>query len=104
MEKRLRGQLAEQKFRPLKKEMQRTFGRIKRSVQAEIMPDTKDVCEFVEQVAMMISYPGFGDGSYPQFLSASEALASASVAGDREGVNAALQAIVILQDRCHQGR
>jgi len=97
-------ELAEQKFRPLKKMMQQTFARINRSVQAEIMPEKPVLSEFVEQVRIMVSYPGFGDAAYPQFLSASEALAAASARGDREGVEEAVQAILILQNRCHEGR
>lgn len=99
-----RAQLAEQKFRPLKKEMQWTFARIKRSLQADILPEARDVSEFMEQIKIMISYPGFRDEGYPEFLSAGEALVKAHASSEREEVMAALQVISNLQDRCHQGR
>ena len=100
----MRRQLAEEKFRPLKKMMQQTFSRLKGSVQAEALPDRQVVYEFMQQVKMMISYPGFGDAAYPEFLSASEALATACSQGDQHGVQAAVQALLTLQDQCHQGR
>lgn len=99
-----RAQCAEQKFRPLKKEMQRTFSRIKRSLQADILPERQDVVTFMEQVRIMTSYPGFHDEAYPAFLSAVEALVAAHAVGERAEVKAALQGILTLQERCHQGR
>ena len=84
--------------------MQQTFARINQSVQAEILPEKGVVSEFVAQVRIMVSYPGFNDEAYPEFLSLSEALAAASAVGDREGVKESVQALVILQNRCHEGR
>ncbi|MDD5758797.1 MAG: GAK system XXXCH domain-containing protein [Desulfobulbaceae bacterium] len=99
-----RVQFAEQKFRPLKKEMQRTFSRIKRSLQADIWPERRDVVEFMEQARVMISYPGFHDEAYQEFLSAVEAMVAAHAAGERDDAQDALRLILILQNRCHQGR
>lgn len=96
--------LAEQKFRPLKKEMQQTFGRIKQALAAELLPRQRDVTEFIWQVKIMISYPGFGDAAYPELLALSEALGKAQAAGEMVAVQLAVQSIVMLQDRCHQGR
>lgn len=99
-----RARLAEQKFRPLKKMMQQTFTGIKRAVQASALPEKRAVDEFTEQVRIMISYPGFHDAAYPEFLAASEELNAACADGDKARAKAAVQAIVILQNRCHQGR
>ena len=99
-----RALLAEQKFRPLKKLMQQTFACLKQSVQAETMPEKRAVSEFVEQVRIMVSYPGFGDEGYPALLSASEALAAASIKGDSVAVKDAVAEISVLQNRCHEAR
>lgn len=95
--------LAEQKFRPLKKEMQQTFRRIKQAVQANAIPPRKDVDEFVQQVQVMVSYPGFGDDAYPAIVSASQILSEHSARHDLDGTVQALAQIIALQRRCHDG-
>lgn len=93
--------LAEQKFRPLKRQMQQTFKRIKQAVLADILPDKRDVDEFVSQIGVMVSYSGFGDAAYPTIVAAGKTLAEHSTKRDIEAIREALVHIQALQKRCH---
>lgn len=93
--------LADQKFRPLKKQMQQTFKRIKQAIRADSIPEKRDVDEFNCQVAIMVSYPGFGDEAYPEIVSASRILLEHSSKRDLNGMRQALAQILALQKRCH---
>lgn len=93
--------LAEQKFRPLKKQMQQTFKRIKQAMQEDTIPQKKDVDEFVSQITIMVSYPGFGDQSYPAIVAAGKTLAECSARRDLDGLKQSLAHIMALQKRCH---
>jgi XXXCH domain-containing protein len=93
--------VADQKYRPLKKAMQQTMKRIERSVHAGALPERGLVEEFVSQVRIMVSYPGFGDAAYPEILAASAALAESSANADLAQCHQALTAILALKKRCH---
>jgi len=93
--------LAEQKFRPLKKAMQQTFKRLQQEAQTDVMPEKQVVLEFMDQARLMVSYPGFGDADYPQFLAVSDRLAASHAKADMTEFREALAAIVSLQARCH---
>jgi len=99
-----RNEVAEQKFRPLKKQLQQTVKRLSQSVRADGLPARQDVEEFVSQVAIMVSYPGFGDDAYPEILAASQALAERAARGDLAGLKEALATVQALKKRCHAGR
>lgn len=99
-----RERIAEQKFRPLKKMMQQTFKRLKQAAQAETLPERRVVNEFIDQVGIMISYPGFGDAAYPLLQEACEMLAESQAKADRALFHEAMAAIIDLQNRCHATR
>lgn len=93
--------LHELKFRPLKKAMQQTFKRLRQAAQAGVLPNRRLVDEFSDQVRVMVSYPGFGDASYPELLAGSARLAAGHAQADIKQFKEALAAIVTLQARCH---
>lgn len=93
--------LAEQKFRPLKKAMQQTFKRLRQAGQAGTLPEGGVVEEFIDQVRVMVSYPGFGDAAYPEFLAASRRLAACQTKADVAQFRETLATIATLQTRCH---
>jgi len=96
-----RARLAEEKYRPLKRRMQATLKRLKAAAREGRVPEREVVAEFVDQVRIMVSYPGFGDAAYPEVVAASEALGQSAVRHDPEGFRQALADILSLQERCH---
>jgi len=99
-----RKRLAEEKFRPLKKRMQATMKRIKEAALTGTLPDRGLTSELLDQVRIMISYPGFGDTAYPALLMATEQLDEALSRKDIDGFQKALTAILSLQKQCHASR
>ena len=99
-----RKRLAEEKFRPLKQRMRGTVQRLKAAARAGTLPERGVVAEFVDQVRVMVSYPGFGDAAYPDFVEASEALNQSATRHDLDGYRQALANLLALQERCHAGQ
>lgn len=72
-----RAAVAEEKYRPLKKAMKKSFAVLNESVEQERLPPAAAVEQFLAEAKMMIAYPGFGDEHYPEFAQGCEALAAA---------------------------
>jgi XXXCH domain-containing protein len=96
-----RRRLLEEKFRPLKKRMQATVKRLKQAAHDGVLPERQDVSELIDQVGMMVSYPGFGDAAYPAFLAATEALGKCCSRRDVDGFTKALATILAQRTKCH---
>ncbi len=62
--------LAELKFRPLKRQLQKLFKEMQFDIRDGVAPAAGLVAEFTRQAETMASYPGFGDKNYPAFLDA----------------------------------
>ena len=99
-----RKRLLEEKFRPLKKRMQATVKRLKEAAQDGVLPRRQDVTEFIDQVAMMVSYPGFGDAAYPALIATSAALGRCCARQDVDGFSKSLAAILAQRSECHACR
>lgn len=99
-----RKRLAEEKFRPLKKRMQATVKRLKEAAQDGILPKRADVSALLEQVEVMVSYPGFGDAAYPELVAASAALDKSCGVHDFDGFTHALAELLSLRTKCHANR
>jgi XXXCH domain-containing protein len=99
-----RTRLAEEKFRPLKKRMQATVKRLKDAAQDGRLPERADWTEFIDQVGIMVSYPGFGDAAYPELVKASAALGASCARRDFADFSKALIEILALRTRCHACR
>ena len=97
----LSGAMAQTKYRPLKKELQKVFGRITRSLKADIMPDAGLVEEFLRLGRVMTSYSGFGDENYPAFTRAVEQLHAACARDDLFLAKEMVAEIADLRGRCH---
>ncbi len=95
--------LAATKFRPLKKAMQQTFREIRRSAENGGLPERSVVAEFVAQVGIMVSYPGFGEAAYPELQAAAAELADSTERADLERCRRAVAVLLALQERCHAG-
>lgn len=94
--------LAEQKFRPLKKSMQKHFKHLEQALQIDQLPDRATVDAFLREAELMISYPGFGDDFYDAFLSACQRLSACYMNKDRDLFRQQLAAIKTLRTNCHE--
>ena len=75
-------ELAEQKYRPLKKRIKRSFKKLKESLKRNELPPRGLVDDFMAEASVMVSYPGFGDEHYQDFSDACAALRKAREVGD----------------------
>ncbi len=60
--------IAELKFKPLKQYLQKLFKEMQFDVDDGISPASSQISDFIQQVEIMVSYPGFGDENYSSFL------------------------------------
>ncbi len=60
--------VAENKFRPLKKELQTVWKIIKNSVSIDQFPEQERLDVFLALSRVMVSYPGFGDQNYKAYI------------------------------------
>jgi XXXCH domain-containing protein len=95
--------IAESKFRPLKKELKKTFAKIRQAVKGEDLPSKNDMMEFMGQIEVMISYPGFGDEYYDSFMHLCIELNSAFRAKDQIRFNECLKSVISAKNLCHAG-
>ena len=98
---REQAELAEQKYRPLKKRMKETFKKMKRCLERKVLPPRSLVDEFIAEATVMVSYPGFGDEHYQVFTAACVALKEARDAKDLELFFKRLTEISRIKKECH---
>ncbi len=94
--------IAEQKFRPLKHQLQKVFKDMRFSLQDNTPPAAALVAEFIQQVEIMVSYPGFGDENYPDFLEACRQLGCLTPETPLPVWQRYLEVIAALRRHCHQ--
>jgi XXXCH domain-containing protein len=94
--------LAEQKFRPLKRQLQKLFREMQFSLSDGAAPTDDMVDEFIRQVEIMVSYPGFGDENYPAFLDTVRRLGHLKKDTTLSVWQQLLDDITKLRQRCHE--
>ena len=94
--------LAETKYRPLKKQFRSTFAVIREAAQAGRVPSASDLESFLEEARLVVSYPGFGDEHYAPFVEACEAVREAGRSGDVQVFVNCVNRVVELKRACHQ--
>jgi XXXCH domain-containing protein len=99
---RAQAELAERKYRPLKKRLKKTFKKIKGCLERNELPPHSLIDEFMAEASVMVSYPGFGDEHYQDFTEACVALKKASDAKDLGLFAERLTHISRLKKECHQ--
>ncbi len=99
---RAQAELAEQKYRPLKKRLKKTFKKMMGYMERNDLPPRSLVDEFMAEAAVMVAYPGFGDEHYQDFTAACVALRKARDAKDLELFSERLTKISRLKKECHQ--
>ena len=99
---RTQAELAEQKYRPLKKRIKKTFKKMKGCLERKELPPRSLVDEFMAEATVMVAYPGFGDEHYQDFTAACLATKKARDAKDFELFSECLAKISRLKKECHQ--
>ena len=94
-------EIAELKFRPLKKNLRQSFNEIRHIIESGKLPDKKIVGQFQDEVSLMVSYPGFGDQFYGPFKEACLKLLALHEANDIEGFQKQVASIRSLKKQCH---
>ena len=95
-------ELAEQKYRPLKKKLKKSFKKLKEQVGKNELPSRSHVEIFLAEAAVMVSYSGFGDEHYQDFMEACTALKKASDARDFALFSERLSGISRIKKECHE--
>lgn len=96
--------IAEQKFRPLKKSLQIPYKKIKNDLEDGRLPDSTVIAEFITLSQIMISYPGFGDEYYQEYSKACLALEKACRSKDLSAAQESFSLIRQLKHDCHHRR
>lgn len=94
--------LAELKYRPLKKVLKATFAKMHKSIRAEALPTAFAVEDFMAQARAMVSYPGFGDDYYESFIASCNEFEKAFRKNDLAAVKEIFVKISELKTDCHK--
>lgn len=89
------------KYKSLKKRMKKTWKVIKDSARTNTLPPENVVESFLDDSALMITYPGKGDEYYKPYAVAHEAFAAAWRAQDVEALGHAVKRLDHLKEACH---
>ena len=93
--------VADLKYRPLKKQLNRTFKAIGDSLRKKELPPDPTMTTFMDEAKLMISYPGFGDDHYDRFHAACRDLQQAFKDGDRSRMAELHAHLNELKKQCH---
>lgn len=93
--------VADLKYRPLKKELKKIEKAIRSSIENNELPGTETMTEFIAEVRVMISYPGFGDEYYDSFLAACLVLQEVFKKKDFASFSAQFETVKALKKECH---
>lgn len=94
--------IAEQKFRPLKRQLQKLFKDMRFSLRDNTPPAASMVVDFMQLAEIMVNYPGFGDENYPDFQEACRRLGSLGTNTPLSVWQRHIEVIDNLRRRCHQ--
>ena len=89
------------KYRALKKRMGSSFKVLFKMIHQGKMPPREAVEEFMADSKLMVSYPGYGDPYYDQYMAACDDFAAAYEAGDLARLNETVDALVHQKGHCH---
>ena len=95
-------ELAEQKYRPLKKRMKKSFKKIREWVARNELPPRSLVDDFHAEATVMVSYSGFGDEHYEKFTAEIDALKVARDQKDLALFEKKVADIVRIKKECHE--
>lgn len=89
------------KYSKLKKRMKKDFAALNTALAADQLPEESVVRSFLDDSHLMVSYPGYGDEYYLEYIKATKAFAKAWEARDVEKLKAGWQALNECKKSCH---
>lgn len=92
---------AKPKYKVLKKRMALSFSVIFKMIHQGDMPPKQAVDEFLADSRLMVTYPGYGDPHYDEYIAACDAFAEAFAAGDMARLNETVDVLVHQKGHCH---
>ncbi|CCH49423.1 GAK system XXXCH domain-containing protein [Pseudodesulfovibrio piezophilus] len=95
------GSPAKPKYKSLKKRMKQSFRMLVKLIHDGQMPPDEAVVSFLEDSALMVSYPGYGDEYYEDYTRACEAFREAHESGDMGRMHETIDVLVHEKSRCH---
>ena len=95
-------EIAELKFRPLKKALQKSYKKIRFSLQDDRLPDARVFEQFMMETVIMVSYAGFGDEYYEGFRAACLDMEKAYKKNDLDLFQAKFNRVKELRQQCHE--
>ena len=90
-----------EKYKRLKKRMDADFKVIRRAVHENRLPPAEVAKRFLEDSTAMVTYPGFGDCFYKDYILACDRLRDSLTLGDLEAVRDAVARLREQESRCH---
>lgn len=88
-------------YKTLKKRMKNSFKIIFRMIHDDQLPPAQAVEEFMEDSKLMVTYPGYGDEYYAEYLEVCEAFAEAYRSEDMEALHKTVDMVQSLVSHCH---
>jgi XXXCH domain-containing protein len=95
-------EIAERKYRPLKKELRLFYKKIKLGMERETLPALPLLSDFMALSQLMLSYPGFGNYYYDEFRRACLAFEKYCRGKDLGKAQEAFSLIGQIKHDCHQ--
>lgn len=89
------------KYSVLKKRMRSSFKLLLKTIHDGEMPPEEAVTSFLEDSALMVTYPGYGDEFYAQYMEVCDRFRSAWEAKDLDALHEAVDALIHEKSRCH---
>ena len=94
-------EIADSKYRPLKKSLKKTYKSMVKQVEIGQIPARALIDEFMAQARVMVSYPGFGDSHYKDFTLACDSLYKAFNSKELAIIKQEIKKISTLKKECH---
>lgn len=101
MKQQTHSEIAEQKFRPLKKSLRTHYKKIQADLGQERLPDAALLSDFIALTKIMISYPGFGDEYYEDFSKACLSFKEACKQNNLSLARKSFELIMRIKHECH---
>lgn len=92
---------AKPKYKTLKKRMKSSFRMIFKMIHEGQVPPRDAVDSFLEDSALMVTYPGYGDEYYDEYMKVCEAFKKAYETADMIEMGKTVDALAHEKSRCH---
>ncbi len=89
------------KYKTLKKRMKSSFKLLLKMIHENQMPPRAAIDSFLEDSELMVTYPGYGDDYYDDYIRACSAFKAACDAEDLARMHETIDALVHEKSRCH---